>query len=285
MRVFDYITAFLQDSQKVLDVFLFAFAVFIETKRRYTDASELASNKAELKKCVADPRSYGWWKAFKKDGQELYPDKFAAQYFGGLRRNIMCFPSIIDFIDTGFFDAQKVSSEIAQYLDSIKDEPKSAKLTYKYWELSDSECDYEYKATLQRIQEGKIPNQELLLKLLLAFMYYYDIGIIEPNLESLKEIFLSGIEHSKDKWQYQTLQAQISSSSEPTNEQYQLIKNRILEENCILLYKDNRSKAEKLLHILKPELPNFTEELHNLNHDYGAIPLIKYLGSVHIKCG
>ena len=139
------------------------------------------------------------------ENNQFYLREFDNKYFFDRTNSYRFFKFVEIYIRTRFFDEKVFKDNMDEAL-SKPQEDKNLEKNYKYKEmlngdyfkLSDTDFDILWKQVLEEVREGKVAFKEH-VKLYAIFRYLINMGLIQVDVQELKQKFVLGMQISSLK--------------------------------------------------------------------------------------
>ncbi|MEG0073169.1 MAG: P-loop NTPase fold protein [Clostridia bacterium] len=210
------------------------------------------------------------------DNNQFYLREFDNKYFFNSKSEFRFFKFVEVYIRTRIFDMKlfRMDMEAAQNTDIVEDNtPKYITiLTGEYWKLADNEFDGVVKQTLEEIKEGKLPLDKY-LKAFAVYQYFVSKGLLNLDIETLKNLFTIGIKRAAVDENNDTNFSIQDVVNYETNDIYlKEIKVEVIRANKELL---ERVEFKRTNEIFK-HIPDNMEEFYKVvKEEYANVPIFK----------
>ncbi len=213
------------------------------------------------------------------ENNQFYLREFDNKYFFDRTNSYRFFKFVEIYIRTRFFDEKVFKDNMDEAL-SKPQEDKNLEKNYKYKEmlngdyfkLSDTDFDILWKQVLEEVREGKVAFKEH-VKLYAIFRYLINMGLIQVDVQELKQKFVLGMQISSLKNQENNTEIDDSEFDinyelddkeiEEIKEDYIRIKEKTTQEIASL-------KAEKLFKLISSDIQEFYRSILS---DYNNLPV------------
>ena len=213
------------------------------------------------------------------ENNQFYLREFDNKYFFDRTNSYRFFKFVEIYIRTRFFDEKVFKDNMDEAL-SKPQEDKNLEKNYKYKEmlngdyfkLSDTDFDILWKQVLEEVREGKVAFKEH-VKLYAIFRYLINMGLIQVDVQELKQKFVLGMQISSLKNQENNTEIDDSEFDinyelddkeiEEIKEDYIRVKEKTTREIASL-------KAEKLFKLISSDIQEFYRSILS---DYNNLPV------------
>lgn len=272
-KIFEEIEKFYPElEEKILEVMLiFTIAISFEIKSGTNKKSRLEKlkNNEEYKMLLVSSTVF-------EDDKDFYIKDFDNNYFLNYKSEYKFFKFIEKYVRTRIFDIKIFKSEIENVSDVSKNKEISLYkklLLEEYWKYSDDEFKEIVEDVLSKLEEGKIPLNEI-IKIFMQFYYFSKVGLIEYDIKFLKEKFLLGMEMSLKISKYiQNANIEISKIEGDFKEETKDVLEKFNFLNEKLKVEENKKKAKELFKLIPGNMELFYFKFEN---EYFDKPILKY---------
>ena len=212
------------------------------------------------------------------DNRQFYIKEFDSNYYYNFKAEFRFFKFIEYYIRTRIFDMKLFKKDIeeAEQLSSGEKKIPAYKkiLIDEYWKIPDNEFFNTIYEALDDIKRGELQLIEI-AKLFVYYIYFYNNNLINYDLKTLKENFITGMNLSVVHSRYvpnvneELEKISIYNSSDDINE----VIGTFNELNEELLEKEFEIKAEEIFKNIPTNMEKFYERFDKECMD---IPLFKY---------
>ncbi len=211
-----------------------------------------------------------------EDDKDFYIKDFDNNYFLNYKNEYKFFKFIEKYIRTRIFDIKIFKSEIENVSDVSKNKDillYKKLLLEEYWKYSDDELKVIIEDTFKKLEEGVISLKEI-IKIFIQFYYFSKTGLIEYDLEFLKEKFLLGMEKSFKISKYtEDVNIEISKVEGNFKEEAKEVLEKFNFLNEKLKLEANKKKAKELFKLIPSNMELFYFKFEN---EYFDNPILKY---------
>ena len=217
-----------------------------------------------------------------KEKGDSYLQSFYDKYYASRPKEFYYNGIILDYILSGFFDANAFDLEIEEKRKE-EDEDPELKLIRSVWQgsyftLTDEQFDNATREILLRADNGDIPLR-MYLETFAWLSFFSNEGLIPEKTDELVARFKSGMENASKKTGY----AQIKELGMPLNfdaskETKDIKEIRKAQEEHINKLKetDLRNKCTELFELLPERFHEFKERYFDFHTNLAAVPIFKY---------
>ena len=274
-KVYEMVEKFYPNTNKIVmkTMLIFTIAASFEIKAGKITKEKFKNieNNEEYKSILVSSRVLA-------DNRQFYIKEFDSNYYYNFKTDYRFFKFIEYYIRTRIFDMKyfKIDMDDAEMLTSgEKNMPAYKKiLVEEYWKIPDDKFfDTIYEA-LDDVKTGKLELIEI-AKLFVYYVYFLNNNLINYDMKSLKEDFITGMTEAAHHSRYfpnvreELEKISIYNSSDDINE----VINSFNELNDELLEKEYEIKAEEIFKNIPMKMEVFYERFDKECMD---IPIFKY---------
>lgn len=215
------------------------------------------------------------------DNRQFYIKEFDENYYYNFKSDFRFFKFIEYYVRTRIFDMKLFKEE----LEAVNASPKSKKVpSYKkilveeYWKVPDEKFTQIIDETLEEVKKGEIELIDI-VKLFEYFVYFSKSGLIRNDVETLKTVFLNGMNLSSLHSKYcvnveeELGKVVIRGEEHYYDEDLNDVLIRFNELNNQLLEKEYREKADEIFKYIPMKMEQFYERF---DKECSDIPILKY---------
>ncbi len=273
-RIFDMVTkAYPNTNNRILQTMLiFTIAISFEikagkiTKDKFTNIKD----NEEYKAIVVSSKVF-------MDNRQFYIKEFDNNYYYNFKAEYRFFKFIEMFVRTRIFD-MKIFKRDMEYIANVIDTSNlpgyKRLLTEEYWKISDDEFPKVIDEILNTVKNGDITLIEI-VKMYAYFMYFIKKKLISYDEETIKSIFLNGLNISSLKSEYCEKPEEELNGIYLSEDDYDIkeILNRFYELNTQLKDKMYKEKSETIFKNIPMKMETFYDRF---DKECMNIPIFKY---------
>ncbi len=191
-KIFDMVSkSYPNTNNRILQTMLiFTIAISFEIKagKIIKDKFITIENNEEYKSIVVSSRVF-------MDNRQFYIKEFDNNYYYNFKAEYRFFKFIEIFIRTRIFDMRIFKQDMEDIINTIDTSnlPGYKRLlTEEYWKISDDEFPKVIDDVLDTVKNGKIQIIDI-VKIYAYFMYFIDKDLIKYDQDTLKSIFINGL--------------------------------------------------------------------------------------------
>ena len=273
-RIYDVVTkSYPNTNNRTLQTMLiFTIAVSFEIKagKITKDKLESIQNNDEYKSIVVSSKMF-------TDNTQFYIREFDNNYYYNFKAEYRYFKFIEMFVRTRILDMRtfKVDMEDIQKAEDLARIPGYKRLlTEEYWKISDDEFPKVIDDVLDNVKKGEIPLLSV-VKLYSYFLYFIKKGLIDYDVESIKSLFISGLNIASVKSEYcENAKEELSNIYiDENNYDMKEILDRFYELNDQLKDKMYNERAESIFKNIPMKMEVFYDRFDKECMD---VPIFKY---------
>ena len=273
-RIYDVVTkSYPNTNNRTLQTMLiFTIAVSFEIKagKITKDKLESIQNNDEYKSIVVSSKMF-------TDNTQFYIREFDNNYYYNFKAEYRYFKFIEVFVRTRILDMRtfKVDMEDIQKAEDLARIPGYKRLlTEEYWKISDDEFPKVIDDVLDNVKKGEIPLLSV-VKLYSYFLYFIKKGLIDYDVESIKSLFISGLNIASVKSEYcENAKEELSNIYiDENNYDMKEILDRFYELNDQLKDKMYKERAESIFKNIPMKMEVFYDRFDKECMD---VPIFKY---------
>ena len=273
-RIYDVVTkSYPNTNNRTLQTMLiFTIAVSFEIKagKITKDKLESIQNNDEYKSIVVSSKMF-------TDNTQFYIREFDNNYYYNFKAEYRYFKFIEVFVRTRILDMRtfKVDMEDIQKAEDLARIPGYKRLlTEEYWKISDDEFPKVIDDVLDNVKKGEIPLLSV-VKLYSYFLYFIKKGLIDYDVESIKSLFISGLNIASVKSEYcENAKEELSNIYiDENNYDMKEILDRFYELNEQLKDKMYKERAESIFKNIPMKMEVFYDRFDKECMD---VPIFKY---------
>ena len=200
-RIFDMVTkSYPNTNNRTLQTMLiFTIAISFEIKAGKITKDKLSNikNNDEYKSIVVSSKVF-------MDNRQFYIKEFDNNYYYNFKSEYRYFKFIEVFIRTRILDMKlfkRDMEDIAKTEDILNIPGYKRLLTEEYWKISDDEFPKVIEDVLDTVKNGKVSIVNV-VKLYAYFMYFIQKKLIDYDVDTIKSLFLNGINISSLNSEY-----------------------------------------------------------------------------------
>ena len=221
------------------------------------------------------------------DNRQFYIKEFDGNYYYNFKTDYRFFKFIEYYVRTRIFDMKIFKAD----MDAVNTSPNSKKvpaykkiLVEEYWKVQDDKFTEIVNESLDEVINGKLELIDV-VKLFEYFVYFSKSNLIVQDIETLKSIFLNGMNvsslHSKYCKNYDEELGKVSIRDDEQDIDIELdeILERFKKLNQQLLEKEYKEKADEIFKCIPMKMEQFYEQFDKEGSD---IPILKYYDAFQI---
>ena len=221
------------------------------------------------------------------DNRQFYIKEFDGNYYYNFKTDYRFFKFIEYYVRTRIFDKKifKDDMDIANASPNSKKIPAYKKiLVEEYWKIQDDKFTDIVNETLTEVIQGELELIDV-VKLFEYFVYFSKSHLISQDIETLKTIFLNGMNlsslHSRYCKNYDEELGKVTIRDDEQNIDIELdeILERFQKLNQQLLEKEYKEKAEEIFKCIPMKMEQFYEQF---DQEGSNIPILKYYDAFQI---
>ena len=280
-RIFDIVTkSYPNTNNKILQsMLIFTIAVSFEIKAGKITKDKLANIKDndEYKSIVVSSKIF-------MDNRQFYIKEFDNNYYYNFKSEYRFYKFIEVFVRTRIMDMKifKENMEDVERTEDILNIPGYKRLlTEEYWKISDDEFPKVIEDILTTVKNGKIELVDI-VKLYAYFLYFIDKKLINYDVDTIKSIFLNGMNIASIESTYcKNPKEEFSTITveNENNEDMQEIMDRFYKLNNSLRDKMYEEKAEEIFRNIPMKMDIFYSRF---DKECMKVPIFKYCAPYQI---
>ena len=221
------------------------------------------------------------------DNRQFYMKEFDGNYYYNFKADYRFFKFIEYYVRTRIFDMKIFKSE----MEMINSTPESKKMpAYKkilveeYWKVQDNKFVSIVEETLKEVKNGELELIDI-VKLFEYFVYFSKSGLINNDIQTLKEIFSNGMSLSSLHSSYcpnveeELGKVAIRDESKYLDDEMEEILNKFYLLNQQLLEKEYKEKADEIFKCIPMKMEKFYERF---DKECMHIPILKYYDAFQV---
>ena len=216
------------------------------------------------------------------DNRQFYIKEFDNNYYFNYKSEYRFFKFIEVYVRTRIFDMKVFKNEmemIIQTIDTEKLPGYKRLLTEEYWKISDNQFPNVIDEVLHNVQNGDLKLIEL-VKLFAYFSYFVKRKLIDYDIQTIKNIFLQGMNLVAGKSEYcSNIEEELSKIGIDINDDMNEILNHFDKLNKEIENSMYRNKAEEIFKCIPNKMENFFDKFVT---ECMEIPILNYYDSHQI---
>ena len=196
-KIFNEVTRYENVSMDILkNMLIFTIAVSFEIK-----AGNVSKEKLKAINSNEEYTSIIFTSKILNENNQFYLREFDNKYFLNVTSNYRFFKFIEIYIRTRFFDEKVFKENMEEVLKPVDKEENKEDVKYKtmltsdYFKLSDTDFDILWRQVLDEVKEGKVIFKDH-IKLYAVYKYLINMGLVNVDLQDLKQRFILGMQIS-----------------------------------------------------------------------------------------
>ena len=197
------------------------------------------------------------------DNRQFYIKEFDNNYYFNFKSEYRFFKFIENYVRTRIFDMKMFKNDmemVIQTIDTEKLPGYKRLLTEEYWKISDDQFPLIIAEVIQNVQNGDLKLIEL-VKLFAYFSYFSRKKLIDYDIQTIKAIFLDGMDRVASKSEYcDNIDEELSRIGIDTGDEMNEILKHFHELNKESEKKMYRTEAEEIFKCIPMKMENFYEK-------------------------
>ena len=197
------------------------------------------------------------------DNRQFYIKEFDNNYYFNFKSEYRFFKFIENYVRTRIFDMKMFKNDMEMVIQSIDTEKLPGYkrlLTEEYWKISDDQFPLIIAEVIQNVQNGDLKLIEL-VKLFAYFSYFSRKKLIDYDIQTIKAIFLDGMDRVASKSEYcDNIDEELSRIGIDTGDEMNEILKHFHELNKESEKKMYRTEAEEIFKCIPMKMENFYEK-------------------------
>jgi len=211
------------------------------------------------------------------DNRQFYIKEFDSNYYYNFKAEYRFFKFIEYYVRTRIFDMKMFKDNMETIRNTIDTEKLPAYrrlLTEEYWKIADDQFQGVIEEIIEDVKKGELELIDV-VKLYAYFSYFSRKRLIVYDIETLKSIFITGMNISsvKSKYCYNVEEELGKIAIEEIKEDMEDVLARFNELNEQLKDKMYKEKAEEIFKCIPIKMEKFYEKFDN---ECMNIPIFKY---------
>lgn len=211
------------------------------------------------------------------DNRQFYIREFDNNYYYNFKAEYRFFKFIESYVRTRIFDMKALKKEMEEIINVVdKEKLPSYKrlLTEEYWKISDDQFPKVIEDIIDNVKKGNIELIDT-VKLFIYFAYFIKKGLIDYNIQTIKNIFCEGMNKAALTSSY--CEDSNKELAELTVGEKSLEVDEVIEHfnnlNEMLKGKMYRDMAEEIFKCIPMKMESFYERF---DEECMNIPIFKY---------
>ena len=211
--------------------------------------------------------------------KKSYPKSFELDFFDGYEISFLRIGAIVEYIENGYLNKQVLKEQLDNLFGDGTDEDVRAfnrLIKNGYYRLPDEEFIELTNLVLEITEKGTWNDPSWYLAIYKAFSMFSDEGLISDNTFGIKAAVMNGLNKLAESDRLDLMNYDLWSSgetlSEPTDSNYQEVKEHLMITIKEIEDKTLSGKSKKVLSLLKG---NGSEFFRTILSDYQSIPIFK----------
>ena len=183
------------------------------------------------------------------DNRQFYIKEFDNNYYFNFKSDYRFFKFIEIYVRTRIFDMKAFKNDmemIKKTIDTEKLPGYKRLLTEEYWKISDDQFPNIIEEVIKNVKKGELKLIEI-VKLFGYYSYFSRRGLIEYNIEEIKEIFIKGMDKAAKNSEFcDNIDEELSRIGIDIGDEMEEVLQYFHELNNKLEEKMHREKAEEI---------------------------------------
>ena len=210
------------------------------------------------------------------DNRQFYIKEFDNNYYFNFKSEYRFFKFIEVYVRTRIFDMKIFKNDmerIIQTIDTEKLPGYKRLLTEEYWKIADDQFPFVIEEVVENVRKGELQLIDI-VKLFAYFSYFSRRNLIAYDMQTIKNIFIDGVNLVEDKSEYcSNIDEELSRIGIDVGEDMNEVLNHFHEINRNLRVKMYKNKAEEIFKCIPMKMETFYEKF---TEEYMGKPLLKY---------
>ncbi len=210
------------------------------------------------------------------DNRQFYIKEFDSNYYFNFKSEYRFFKFIEVYVRTRIFDMKIFKNDmemIIQTIDTEKLPGYKRLLTEEYWKIADDQFPFVIEEVVTNVRKGDLQLIDI-VKLFAYFSYFSRRKLISYDMQTIKNIFIGGMNLVEDKSEYcSNIDEELSRIGIDVGEDMTEVLNHFHEINRNLRVKMYQNKAEEIFKCIPMKMETFYEKF---TEEYMGKPLLKY---------
>jgi len=210
------------------------------------------------------------------DNRQFYIKEFDSNYYFNFKSEYRFFKFIEVYVRTRIFDMKIFKNDmemIIQTIDTEKLPGYKRLLTEEYWKIADDQFPFVIEEVVSNVRKGDLQLIDI-VKLFAYFSYFSRRKLISYDMQTIKNIFIGGMNLVEDKSEYcSNIDEELSRIGIDVGEDMTEVLNHFHEINRNLRVKMYQNKAEEIFKCIPMKMETFYEKF---TEEYMGKPLLKY---------
>ncbi len=210
------------------------------------------------------------------DNRQFYIKEFDNNYYFNFKSEYRFFKFIEVYVRTRIFDMKIFKNDmemIIQTIDTEKLPGYKRLLTEEYWKISDDQFPFVIEEVVENVRNGDLKLIDL-VKLFAYFSYFSRKKLISYDMQTIKNIFIDGMDLIADKSEYcDNIDEELSRIGIDIGEEMDEILKHFNEINKDLKVKMYKEQAEEIFKCIPMKMETFYEKF---TEEYMEKPLLEY---------
>ncbi len=210
------------------------------------------------------------------DNRQFYIKEFDNNYYFNFKSEYRFFKFIEVYVRTRIFDMKIFKNDmerIIQTIDTEKLPGYKRLLTEEYWKIADDQFPFVIEEVVENVRKGELQLIDI-VKLFAYFSYFSRRNLIAYDMQTIKNIFIDGMNLVEDKSEYcSNIDEELSRIGIDVGEDMNEVLNHFHEINRNLRVKMYKNKAEEIFKCIPMKMETFYEKF---TEEYMGKPLLKY---------
>lgn len=207
------------------------------------------------------------------DNRQFYIKEFDNNYYFNFKSDYRFFKFIEIYVRTRIFDMKSFKNDMEMIIKTIDTEKLPGYkrlLTEEYWKISDDQFPNIIEEVIKNVKKGELKLIEI-VKLFGYYSYFSRRGLIEYNIEEIKEIFIKGMDKAAKNSEFcDNIDEELSRIGIDIGDEMEEVLQYFHELNNKLEEKMHREKAEEIFKNIPMKMEifydKFTTECLSLIH-------------------
>jgi hypothetical protein len=183
------------------------------------------------------------------DNRQFYIKEFDNNYYFNFKSDYRFFKFIEIYVRTRIFDMKAFKNDMEMIIKTIDTEKLPGYkrlLTEEYWKISDDQFPNIIEEVIKNVKKGELKLIEI-VKLFGYYSYFSRRGLIEYNIEEIKEIFIKGMDKAAKNSEFcDNIDEELSRIGIDIGDEMEEVLQYFHELNNKLEEKMHREKAEEI---------------------------------------
>ncbi len=210
------------------------------------------------------------------DNRQFYIKEFDSNYYFNFKSEYRFFKFIEVYVRTRIFDMKIFKNDmemIIQTIDTEKLPGYKRLLTEEYWKISDDQFPFVIEEVVENVRNGDLKLIDI-VKLFAYFSYFSRKNLIAYDMQTIKNIFIDGMDLIADKSEYcDNIDEELSRIGIDVGEEMDEILKHFHEINKDLKVKMYKEQAEEIFKCIPMKMETFYAKF---TEEYMEKPLLEY---------